>query len=111
VVKLRNYGSFRFVDYSVLPSQEGGTVVEGRMLNDTSSYYFLAAFEVILEDPSGRRIARGRATIRDFARKEVAPFAAVFEDLPSYRVARAKFRLKDVERRTEVIVIDERKSD
>jgi len=111
VVKLRNYGSFRFVDYSVLPSQEGGTVVEGRMLNDTSAYYFLAAFEVILEDPSGRRITSGQMVIRDFARKEVAPFVAVFEDLPSYRVARAKFRLKDVEKRTEVIVIDERGSD
>jgi hypothetical protein len=106
VVKVRNYGAFRFVDYSVLPSQRGGTVVEGRMLNDTGSFYHLATFEVLLEDKSGRWIASGQAALRDFGRKEIAPFVVVFDDIPSYVVARAKFRLKDTEKKTEVIIIE-----
>jgi hypothetical protein len=104
--KVRNYGSFRFVDYSVFPGRTGGTVVEGRMLNDTGSFYDLASFEVLLEDRAGRLLVTGQTSIREFQRKDVAPFMAVFEDVPSYQVARARFRLLDTEKKTEVILIE-----
>ncbi|MDP6117223.1 MAG: hypothetical protein QGF00_08570 [Planctomycetota bacterium] len=104
-LRVRNYGTFRLVDYSVLPSRDGGTVIEGRMLNDTAIFYYLAGFEVHLQDVKGRKIGEGRAIIKDFGRKEIAPFAVVFNSLPTHRVARARFRLKDAERRTDTIII------
>jgi hypothetical protein len=104
-VNVRNYGTFRLVDYSILSSRDGGTVIEGRMLNDTSIFYYLAGFEVMLQNEKGRKIGEGRAVIKDFGRKEVAPFAVVFSSLPTHRVARARFRLKDAERRIDTIII------
>ena len=106
VVKVRNYGSFRYVDYAVVPSQDGGTVVEGRMLNDTANHYLSVGFEVALRDARGRTIAATQTKIKDFGRREIAPFTSIFQDIPSYQVARVKFKLKDIERRTDVIVID-----
>jgi hypothetical protein len=75
------------------------------MLNDTAIFYYLAGFEVHLQDVKGRKIGEGRAIIKDFGRKEIAPFAVVFNSLPTHRVARARFRLKDAERRTDTIII------
>ncbi|MDA0841818.1 MAG: SH3 domain-containing protein [Planctomycetota bacterium] len=105
-IKERNYGTFRLVEYSILPSQDGGTIIEGRMLNDTAIFYYLTGFEVNLQDEKGRKIGEGRAVIKDFGRKEIAPFAVVFSGLPTHRVARARFRLKDAERRIDTIIIN-----